>query len=80
MTYIIPEIQQQTRSVQDKSSLIFNEKRRKALKYVIIFNVERVVVLAYLYFGEDKWAVTGFQLRLQSLKAQDFHAKGKKCF
>lgn len=32
MTYIIPEIQQQTRSVQDKSSLIFNEKRRKALK------------------------------------------------
>lgn len=32
MTYIIPEIQQQTRSVQDKSSLIFNEKHRKALK------------------------------------------------
>lgn len=32
MTYI-PEIQQQMRSVQDKSSLIFfNEKRRKALK------------------------------------------------
>lgn len=40
-------------------------------------SVDQEVIFAYLYLGEDKRTVTGFQLSLQSLKAQYLLAASK---